>query len=363
MRVAVGISGGVDSAVAAWLLKQEGHDVLGLFMKNWEDDDDEIHCAAAEDLEYAEAVCRHIGIPLRTVNFASEYWDRIFEVFLDEYRKGRTPNPDVLCNREIKFKLFAEHTRTLAADKIATGHYAGVECVNSEWHLLKGHDADKDQSYFLHLLTPDVLAQTLFPLAGLDKRTVRHLARCEGLASCDRKDSTGICFIGERHFRDFLARYISGEPGEIIDEAGLVVGTHQGIWSYTIGQRAGVGGVRGEAEGAWYVAAKDIERNRLMAVQGRDHPTLFSSTLVASNVHWINQPLLDRAALAAKVRYRQVDQVCRLSSCDNACVEVRFEQPQRAVAPGQSVVFYDGQCCLGGGVIESAGGFEMGLRA
>ena len=358
MKIAVGISGGVDSAVAALLLKRRGHDVFGLFMKNWEEDDDEIYCAAAEDLGYARAVCRRLEIPLRTVNFSTEYWDRVFAVFLDEYRAGRTPNPDVLCNREIKFKLFVEHARALAADKIATGHYAGVERAGDEWRLLKGHDSEKDQSYFLYLLEQDVLAQTLFPLAETDKREVRALARREGLASCDRKDSTGLCFIGERRFRDFLARYLEDAPGEMVDQKGAVVGAHRGAWSCTLGQRAGVGGIRGTAEKAWYVAAKDLERNRLLVVQGRDHPALFSSWLTASRTHWINKPPPGGAEITARIRHRQADQECRLTHAAGGRVRVCFKQPQRAVAPGQSVVFYDGRRCLGGGVIESAQALE-----
>ncbi len=354
MKIAVGISGGVDSAVAALLLKREGHDVFGLFMKNWEEDDDASYCAAAEDLKYAEAVCRQLDIPLRTVNFAAEYWEQVFQVFLREYRCGRTPNPDVLCNREIKFKLFVEHAHTLAADKIATGHYAGVECAGSEWHLLKGRDADKDQSYFLHLLGPKVLSQARFPLAEMTKSEVRALARRERLASCDRKDSTGICFIGERRFRDFLARYLDDKPGEIVDEAGTVLGTHRGVWFYTVGQRAGVGGVRGEAEDAWYVAAKDLEHNRILAVQGRDHPALFAPGLITERLHWINEPPAADVSLAAKIRHRQTDQPCRLTQLGEARLQVHFEQPQRAIAPGQSVVFYKGRRCLGGGVIQSA---------
>ena len=355
MKIAVGVSGGVDSAVAAWLLKREGHDLFGLFMKNWEEDDDERYCAAAEDLKYAEAVCRQLAIPLHTVNFASEYWDRVFKIFLREYRRGRTPNPDVLCNREIKFKSFIEHARLFDADKVATGHYAGVERANGEWHLLKGHDPGKDQSYFLHLLTPDVLARTLFPLAEIDKSEVRATARRERLASCDRKDSTGICFIGERRFADFLARWLDEQPGEIVDESGKVIGTHRGACFYTIGQRTGlgVGGVRGGEEDAWYVAVKDLGQNRLLAVQGRNHPALLASGLVAEQVHWINAAPDDAAPVTARIRHRQDDQPCCLKIAGGRA-EVRFAQPQRAVTPGQSVVFYAGRRCLGGGVISEA---------
>ena len=355
MKIAVGMSGGVDSAVAALLLQRRGYDVFGLFMKNWEEDDDESYCAAAEDLEYAEAVCKQLSIPLHTVNFAAEYWDRVFQSFLRDYRRGRTPNPDVLCNREIKFKVFAEHARGLSCDKIATGHYAGIRYTDGEWHLLKGGDTDKDQSYFLHLLQQVHLAQTLFPLAEIRKSKVRELARQAGLVSCDRKDSTGICFIGERRFRDFLARYLDLSPGEIVDESGVPIGTHQGVWFHTIGQRAGlgIGGVRGGSKEAWYVAAKDVAHNRIVAVQGDRHPALFSSALVAESVHWINAPPEDAAPLKARIRHRQTDQDCHIHSQDDL-VRVQFERPQRAVTPGQSVVFYHGENCLGGGVIASA---------
>ncbi len=352
MKIAVAISGGVDSSVAALLLKRAGHDVFGLFMKNWEEDDNE-QCAAALDLEFVEKTCTRLDIPLHTVNFSAEYWERVFKVFLREYRVGRTPNPDVLCNREIKFKRFMEHARTLEADKIATGHYAGIRRRNSDWYLLKAEDITKDQSYFLHLLEQEVLAQLLFPLAEMTKKQVREVARREGLATHDRKDSTGICFIGERHFRDFLSTYLESCPGDILDETGKVIGRHCGAWFYTIGQRAGlgVGGTRGGAEKPWYVVDKDIEANRLTVVQGNDHPALFSSSLIAENVHWINRRPPRASFLAAKIRYRQPDQHCRLVDLGTNMLQVNFEHPQRAVVAGQSIVFYQGQTCLGGGVI------------
>ena len=352
MKIAVGISGGVDSAVAALMLQREGHDVFGLFMKNWEEDDEQAYCAAAEDLKYAEAVCGQLGIPLHTVNFATEYWDQVFEIFLREYRAGLTPNPDVLCNREIKFKLFLEHAHALGAEKIATGHYAGVERSNTGWHLLKGRDDGKDQSYFLHLLEQDVLAQSLFPLAEMHKSEVRALAKRENLASCDRKDSTGICFIGEQRFRDFLSRYLSDEPGDIVDESGQVIGTHRGTWFYTIGQRTGlgIGGGHGDTDDAWYVTAKNLSDNRISVVQGHNHPALFSPGLTARQMHWINNAPAADVRLTAKIRHRQADQACRLEE-SKSHVAVQFEQPQRAIAPGQSVVLYDDRRCLGGGVI------------
>ena len=355
MKIAIGISGGVDSAVAALLLKQEGHDLFGLFMKNWEEDDDEEHCAAATDLKYAKMVCSQLEIPLHTVNFSNEYWDQIFEVFLQEYRRARTPNPDVLCNKEIKFKLFAEHARTLGADKIATGHYAGIEYINGEWHLLKGQDSHKDQSYFLYLLEEEMLSNALFPLAKMNKKEVRKIAKSKGLTNYNRKDSTGICFIGERRFSDFLSRYIDNQPGDIVDESGTILGTHSGIWFYTIGQRTGlgIGGVRDRPEDAWYVADKDFKENRVIIVQGHHHPALFTSSLVADSLHWINGSRFSSKVLTAKIRHRQPDQKCCLNEVDTDCVRVNFEQPQRAVAMGQSVVFYDHQHCLGGGIITS----------
>jgi tRNA-specific 2-thiouridylase len=352
MKIIVGVSGGVDSAVAALLLKQAGHEVTGLFMKNWEEDDRAGECSAAEDLKSARAVCEAIGIPLKTVNFSAEYWDRVFSYFLAEYRAGRTPNPDVLCNKEIKFKAFLEHALALGADKIATGHYARVSDEAGRYQLLKAADAGKDQTYFLYLLGQNELAHTLFPLGTLAKTEVRRLARAAGLPNHDRKDSTGICFIGERNFKEFLTRYLPAQPGEIRTLAGLLKGKHDGVMYYTIGQRQGLG-IGGEGE-AWYVVAKDVARNILYVEQGEHHPALYSDSLVAGQLHWIagQAPALS-LPLTAKTRYRQADQECTLTEQAGG-LRVDFRRAQRAVTPGQSVVFYEGSHCLGGGVIERA---------
>ncbi len=352
MKIIVGISGGVDSAVAALLLKQAGHEVTGLFMKNWEEDDRAGECSAAEDLKSARAVCETLGIPLKTVNFSAEYWDRVFSYFLAEYRAGRTPNPDVLCNKEIKFKAFLEHALVLGADKIATGHYARVSSDAGSYQLLKAADAAKDQTYFLYLLGQNELARTLFPLGALAKSEVRRLARAAGLPNHDRKDSTGICFIGERNFKEFLTRYLPAQPGELRTLAGVFKGKHDGVMYYTIGQRQGLG-IGGEGE-AWYVVAKDVARNVLYVEQGEHHPALYSDSLIAGQLHWIagQAPTLSQP-LAAKTRYRQADQECTLTEQAGG-LRVDFSQAQRAVTPGQSVVFYAGSRCLGGGVIEQA---------
>ena len=362
-KVTVGLSGGVDSAVAALLLLEQGFDVDALFMKNWEEDDSEEHCAAAADLADARAVADRLGIELRTVNFAAEYWERVFEHFLHEYRAGRTPNPDVLCNREIKFRAFLDFALARGADRIATGHYARIARTGGQTALLKGIDPQKDQSYFLHLLTGDQLGRTLFPLGGLRKSEVRALARRAGLPNHDRPDSTGICFIGERRFRNFLGRYLPARPGDIVDETGRVLGRHAGLMFHTIGQRQGlgIGGLAGGRGGAWYVVGKDLEGNRLIVAQGSDHPALFHEALRTGPLHWINgAPPAMPMRCQARIRHRQPDQPCRLLPDDNGCI-VEFDQPQRAIAPGQSVVFYDGERCLGGGVIaapltDSAGG-------
>jgi len=352
VKIIVGISGGVDSAVAALTLKQAGHDVTGLFMKNWEEDDTDTECSAAEDLKVARAACDRLGIPLKTVNFSTEYWDRVFSYFLAEYRAGRTPNPDVLCNKEIKFKAFLEHALTLGADRIATGHYACIEREHDRYRLLKAADANKDQTYFLYLLGQNELARTLFPLGDIAKPEVRRRAQAAGLPNHDRKDSTGICFIGERKFKDFLARYLPAQPGEIHTLAGLKKGRHDGVMFYTIGQRHGLG-IGGEGA-AWYVVAKDIADNILYVEQGEHHPALYCEALIAGQLHWIDghPPGLPLAALA-KTRYRQTDQECTLTAQAGG-VRVDFAHAQRAVTPGQSVVFYEGAHCLGGGVIEQA---------
>jgi tRNA-specific 2-thiouridylase len=352
MKVVVGVSGGVDSAVSALLLKRAGHDVTGLFMKNWEEDDTAEYCSATEDVKAAQSVCDKIGIELRTVNFATEYWDNVFEYFLDEHRAGRTPNPDVLCNREIKFKAFLDHARALGAEKIATGHYARVAETDGHFRLLKGRDAGKDQSYFLHAIGQEELRYALFPVGEIEKKEVRRIAQEAELPNFDRKDSTGICFIGERDFKSFLARYVPGKPGEMRTLDGERKGTHDGVAYYTIGQRQGLG-IGGAGE-PWYVVGKDMARNILYVAQGDDHPALYSQGLIASSPHWISGAAPTARRLAAKTRYRQPDQACTWHETNGGQLHVDFDDAQRAVTPGQSVVFYDGEECLGGGVIEQA---------
>ncbi|HQU16406.1 MAG: tRNA 2-thiouridine(34) synthase MnmA [Chromatiales bacterium 21-64-14] len=355
-RVAVGLSGGVDSSVAALLLARRGYQVQGLFMKNWEDDDTDGVCAAAADLDDAQAVCKHLSIPLHTVNFADQYRTRVFAHFLAEHRAGRTPNPDVLCNREIKFRAFLDHALRLGAERIATGHYARLETRDGRVHLFKAADAAKDQSYFLHTLGQEQLARAWFPLGALHKGQVRTLAREAGLAIHAKKDSTGICFIGERDFRGFLRRYLPAQPGEIRGMDGELLGRHEGVMFYTLGQRRGlgVGGHSGAAEGAWYVVDKDLAHNVLVVAQGHDHPRLARPALRTGPLHWIAEqaPLLPLSC-TARIRYRQADQACVVESSDDGYV-VRFTHPQRAITPGQSVVLYRGEECLGGGVIEAA---------
>jgi tRNA-specific 2-thiouridylase len=351
----VGMSGGVDSSVAALLLLEQGHQVEGLFMKNWEEDDDADYCAASKDLEDAERVCQRLGIPLHRANFATEYWDRVFSSFLEEYRVGRTPNPDVLCNREIKFTAFLEHAHSLGADRIATGHYARIERAANGWQLLRGADSEKDQSYFLYLLTQEQLAQSLFPLGGLSKSRVRALASAAGLHNAERKDSTGICFIGERRFRDFLARYLPAQPGDIVTPDGSLVGQHRGVMYYTLGQRQGlgIGGTRNGSDKPWYVVDKDVSSNRLVVAQDHDHPLLMRRALAACRTHWISaNPPPAPTACRARIRHRQPLQNCTIATLSGDHCEVRFDVPQRAITPGQSVVFYDGDACLGGGIIE-----------
>ena len=361
-RVVVGLSGGVDSAVTAWLLRRAGHDVVGIFMKNWEDDDDDEYCSSRQDFIDAASVADVIGIPIEHVNFAAEYKDRVFAEFLREYQAGRTPNPDVLCNAEIKFKAFLDHAMRLGADKIATGHYARVRENNGRFELLKGLDATKDQSYFLHRLTQAQLARTLFPVGELRKTEVRRIAGEIGLPNAQKKDSTGICFIGERPFREFLNRYISREPGPIRDERGRVLGQHVGLSFYTLGQRQGlgIGGVkargaqRGGGEHApWFVARKDIATNTLWVVQGHGHPWLLASALDAGDVSWTAGEAPREGRYAAKTRYRQSDAGCTLARSPDG-FRLAFDDPQWAVTPGQSAVLYDGEVCLGGGVIAAA---------
>jgi tRNA-specific 2-thiouridylase len=365
-RVVVGLSGGVDSAVTAHLLKQQGWEVIGIFMKNWEDDDDDEHCTSRQDFLDAASVADVIGIEIEHVNFAAEYKDRVFAEFLREYQAGRTPNPDVLCNAEIKFKAFLDHAMRLGAGKIATGHYARVREVKplagraGRFELLKGLDATKDQSYFLHRLNQAQLSRTLFPIGELRKTEVRRIAQEIGLPNAKKKDSTGICFIGERPFREFLHRYIQKEPGPIKDERGRTIARHQGLSFYTLGQRQGlgIGGVkekgaqRGGGEHApWFVARKDMAANTLWVVQGHEHPWLQSSALEADDASWIAGSAPPPGAYAAKTRYRQADAACTLNAGSGGEFQLEFAQPQWAVTPGQSAVIYDGEVCLGGGVI------------
>jgi tRNA-uridine 2-sulfurtransferase len=350
VKVVVGMSGGVDSAVAALLAKRAGHEVVGIFMKNWGDDDTDEYCSTREDLVDAAAAADTIGIDLEAVNFSAEYKERVFAEFLREYAAGRTPNPDVLCNAEIKFRAFLDHAMRLGAEKIATGHYARTGFSDGRFSLLKGKDAAKDQSYFLHRLTQEQLARVMFPVGELKKTEVRRLAREAGIALHDKKDSTGICFIGERPFREFLNRYLPREPGPMVDETGAPVGEHIGLAFYTIGQRKGIGiGGRGEP---WYVAAKDPKTNTLLVVQGHDHPLLMKRTLSASDAAWVaGKPPAAPSAHTAKTRYRQADAPCTLSKVLDSEIRVDFPSPQWALTPGQSVVLYDGEACLGGGVI------------
>lgn len=350
-RVIVGLSGGVDSAVAALLLLEQGYEVAGLFMKNWEEDDDSGYCAAEEDYRSARAVCDTLEIPLHAVNFAAEYWDRVFAHFLAEYRAGRTPNPDVLCNREIKFKAFLAHARVLGADWIATGHYARIEAGGTGTRLLKSADRDKDQSYFLHALDQQALSASLFPVGALTKPEVRARARAAGLPNHGRKDSTGICFIGERRFKEFLQRYLPAQPGEIRTLLGERKGRHDGLMYYTVGQRHGLG-IGGPGE-AWYVADKDVVHNILYVVQGDDE-ALYAPGLIAHDATWIAGRAPDLPLrCTAKTRYRQTDQTCTVEQATDGLI-VRFDLPQRAITPGQSVVFYAGEVCLGGAVIARA---------
>jgi tRNA-uridine 2-sulfurtransferase len=355
-RVIVGMSGGVDSSVSAALLLEQGYQVEGLFMKNWDEDDGTEYCTAREDLADAQAVSDRLGIKLHTANFAAEYWDNVFEHFLEEYKAGRTPNPDILCNREIKFKAFLDYALMLGADLIATGHYTRRAERDGQTLLLRGLDANKDQSYFLHAVGGEQLARTLFPVGELEKPEVRRIAEKYQLATARKKDSTGICFIGERRFTDFLKQYLPAQPGEIETTDGQVIGRHHGLMYHTIGQRQGlgIGGLQGASDDPWYVLRKDLERNVLVVGQGNEHPWLFSSALACSNIYWVNPlDITEPMRLTAKVRYRQPDQACTLERTANG-YRIRFDEPQRAVTPGQSIVLYQDDVCLGGGVIEQA---------
>ena len=349
-KIVVGMSGGVDSAVTALLLKQQGYDVVGLFMKNWEDDDTDEYCPAKQDFMDVLAVSDKIGIEVEAVNFAQEYKDRVFSYFLKEYQAGRTPNPDVLCNSEIKFKAFLEHALSLGADRIATGHYARVRERDGLFQLLKAEDGTKDQSYFLYRLNQAQLSKTLFPLGSLYKRDVRKIAEEAGLPNFAKKDSTGICFIGERPFREFLSKYLPKQPGEMQTPEGKTVAQHEGLMYYTIGQRQGLG-IGGQGE-PWFVVGKDMQRNVLIVAQGHDHPLLYKGTLNAQDLSWTSGVSPHTQwVYAAKTRYRQADAPCCISRIDSQTCDIDFAQPQWAVTPGQSVVVYESEVCLGGGII------------
>ena len=338
-KVIVGMSGGVDSSVSAYLLQQQGYQVEGLFMKNWEEDDNDEYCAAAEDLKDAQAVADKLGIELHTINFAAEYWDNVFEYFLEEYKAGRTPNPDIMCNKEIKFKAFLEFAaEDLGADYIATGHYVRRREVDGKWQMLRGLDNNKDQSYFLYTLGEEHVAKTLFPVGDIEKPLVRKIAEEQGLITHDKKDSTGICFIGERKFKDFLARYLPAQPGVIETAEGEEIGQHEGLMYHTLGQRKGlhIGGLAEYGDEPWYVVDKDVARNVLIVGQGADHPRLYSNGLIAKQLHWIDRKTLTQPMRAVvKTRYRQADIPCTITPIGDDTIEVRFDEPQKAVTPGQ----------------------------
>ncbi|MCB5186356.1 tRNA 2-thiouridine(34) synthase MnmA [Methylobacillus gramineus] len=356
-KVIVGMSGGVDSSVTALLLKEQGYDVVGLFMKNWEDDDTDEYCPAKQDLIDAVAVADNLGIEIEAVNFSKEYKERVFANFLEEYSAGRTPNPDILCNSEIKFKAFLDHAMALGGDLMATGHYAQVRERNGLYQLMKADDGTKDQSYFLHRLNQAQLSKTLFPLGHLPKREVREIARRARLPTSEKKDSTGICFIGERPFQEFLSRYLPRTPGDMETPDGQVVGQHNGLMYYTMGQRQGlgIGGSRESNGEPWFVAGKDMQRNVLIVVQGHEHPLLLNDGLIASNLHWIaGEEPRTHWVYAAKTRYRQPDAPCEIERLEGDITEIRFGHAQWAITPGQSVVVYESNVCLGGGIITSA---------
>jgi tRNA-specific 2-thiouridylase len=359
-KVIVGMSGGVDSSVSAFLLKEQGYQVEGLFMKNWEEDDTDEYCAAAQDLKDAQAICDKLEIKLHTINFATEYWDNVFEYFLAEYKAGRTPNPDIMCNKEIKFKAFLEFAcEDLGAAFIATGHYVQREFRDNKWKMIRGLDNNKDQSYFLYTLNEKQLAQTLFPVGHIEKPEVRAIAEKAGLITHNKKDSTGICFIGERKFKDFLGQYLPAKPGIIESAEGNAIGHHDGLMYHTLGQRKGlrIGGLADAGEEPWYVVEKDLLRNVLIVGQGHDHPRLFSKGLIANQLHWVDRTeLTESIKCTVKTRYRQHDVQCTVSpikTSTNGEYQVDFDEQQSSVTPGQSVVFYQGDVCLGGGIINS----------
>ncbi|EWH11387.1 tRNA-specific 2-thiouridylase MnmA [Catenovulum agarivorans DS-2] len=357
-KVIVGMSGGVDSSVSAYLLLQQGYQVEGLFMKNWEEDDTDEYCAAAQDLEDAQAVADKLGIELHTVNFAAEYWDNVFEYFLAEYKAGRTPNPDIMCNKEIKFKAFLEFAAdALGADYIATGHYVQRrQDENGKWQMLRGLDNNKDQSYFLYTLAEQHVAQTLFPVGGLEKPEVRKIAEEQDLVTANKKDSTGICFIGERKFKDFLQQYLPAQPGDIETVDGEVIGRHEGLMYHTLGQRKGlgIGGMKNSGDEPWYTVDKDLERNVLIVAQGSKHPRLFSNGMIVNQSHWVDRVGPGQEFnCTVKTRYRQQDIACSVKKLDEQNYQVIFDEPVAAVTPGQSAVFYAQEVCLGGAIIDS----------
>lgn len=356
-KVIVGMSGGVDSSVSAYLLQQKGYLVEGLFMKNWEEDDTDEYCAAAQDLEDARAVCEKLNIKLHTINFATEYWDNVFEYFLAEYKAGRTPNPDIMCNKEIKFKAFLEFAcEDLNADYIATGHYVQRELRYNKWTMLRGLDSNKDQSYFLYTLSHEQIGRTLFPVGNIEKPKVRKIAEQADLITHNKKDSTGICFIGERKFKDFLAQYLPAQPGDIETPEGEVIGKHDGLMYHTLGQRKGlrIGGLANAGEDPWYVVEKDLLRNVLIVGQGNNHPRLFSKGLIGNQLHLVNRDKLNEPIkCTVKTRYRQDDVACNLSPMADGEYLVMFDEQQSSVTPGQSVVFYQNDICLGGGIINT----------
>jgi len=350
-RVVVGMSGGVDSSVAAYLLKQQGYDVIGVFMKNWDDTDENGVCTATEDYNDVIRVCNQIGIPYYAVNFEKEYWDKVFTYFLDEYKAGRTPNPDVMCNKEIKFKAFLEHALKLGADFVATGHYAQVEFRDGKYRMLRGKDANKDQTYFLNQLNQEQLSKVMFPLGHLEKKQVREMAKEANLATASKKDSTGICFIGERNFKEFLSQYLPAQPGEMRTLQGELKGKHDGLMYYTIGQRHGLG-IGGSGE-PWFVVGKNLKENILYVDQGFENELLYSDSIIATNINWVSGDIpKEEVQCTAKFRYRQPDNRVRVQMLDEKTAKITFDEPIRAVTPGQAVVLYDGEECLGGGTID-----------